>query len=578
MSIEVAKGPSRKKTKKPHNKSDAASGDPNLRVRSKKNRAEIVEEQIDEDIYCDSIGDFLGDNEDLDSGPQRKRKGRGITKLDDIFGRSPTMPKIKIMVNEYGQPIGQNARKFSSAIGCQVRRTISVACPDWRLVDAEKKFEVWTNIKAIYDIDDAAYNWFMDTAGRKWKEFKSTLKELYFSGKLSDEELKEKHADRVNAAEWNFLIDYWMTPECQNRTEICKENRGKLRVYHTSGSKSFACSRHELGEKLGRPARRDEVYIKTHTRKNGVPTTQAEPIINKLKDIVEVYPELKERTIEEGELFATVCGEKKPRGRVRGLGLGPTPQEVGTPGLRNYKPTRLQMEILARKKLEIEKNTLERRIVEMEEAHEEERMARHNADHLSQHGSNSRPHSQSPRSEGHVDEENHDAESEDDGSDHNAHSDVEELLLANRRSAAPSVQQPPRSQQCSPTSVAPATLPRNDVTCSPHEELVGKEVILYAMLRSELPVAKGTIMSTNPNTMVGGQVLGKQYCEVIVNLVLKRDAILPRPYAEMSTMADAQMMSIAWPYRKLKVSKASKSFQGAAASAGSFGRNARRVP
>lgn len=86
---------------------------------------------------------------DLDSGPQRKRKGRGITKLDDIFGRSPTMPKIKIMVNEYGQPIGQNARKFSSAIGCQVRRTISVACPDWRLVDAEKKFEVWTNIKVI---------------------------------------------------------------------------------------------------------------------------------------------------------------------------------------------------------------------------------------------------------------------------------------------------------------------------------------------------------------------------------------------------------------------------------------------
>lgn len=71
------------------------------------------------------------------------------------------------------------------------------------------------------------------------------------------------------------------------------------------------------------------------------------------------------------------------------------------------------------------------------------------------------------------------------------------------------------------------------------------------MLRCELPVAKGTIISTNPNTMVGGQVLGKQYCEVIVNLVLKRDAILPRPYAEMSTMADAQMMSIAWPYRKV---------------------------
>lgn len=76
-------------------------------------------------------------------------------------------------------------------------------------------------------------------------------------------------------------------------------------------------------------------------------------------------------------------------------------------------------------------------------------------------------------------------------------------------------------------------------------------MIVYAMLRSDLPVAKGMIMSTDPNTMVGGQALGKQFCEVIVNIVLKKDAILPRPYAEMSTMADANMMSIAWPYRKV---------------------------
>lgn len=72
--------------------------------------------------------------------------------------------------------------------------------------------------QAIYDVDDAAYNWFMDIMGRKWKDFKSTLKKLYFSGELSDEELKEKHADRVNAADWDFLIDYWMTPECEVST------------------------------------------------------------------------------------------------------------------------------------------------------------------------------------------------------------------------------------------------------------------------------------------------------------------------------------------------------------------------
>lgn len=85
------------------------------------------------------------------------------------------------------------------------------------------------------------------------------------------------------------------------------------------------------------------------------------------------------------------------------------------------------------------------------------------------------------------------------------------------------------------------------------------------MLRSQA-VAKGTIISTNPNTIVGVQPLGKQFCEVIVNLVLKGDAMLPRPYDNMESMAGAYMMSIAWPYKRLKVcdDRTSKPSHGAA--------------
>jgi len=73
------------------------------------------------------------------------------------------------------------------------------------------------------------------------------------------------------------------------------------------------------------------------------------------------------------------------------------------------------------------------------------------------------------------------------------------------------------------------------------------------MLRSDLPVAKGTIVSTKPSTTVGGKILGRQYCEVIVTCVLKRDTALPRLCANMKTMADAYMMSVAWPYKKVSL-------------------------
>ena len=63
-------------------------------------------------------------------------------------------------------------------------------------------------------------------------------------------------------------------------------------------------------------------------------------------------------------------------------------------------------------------------------------------------------------------------------------------------------------------------------------------MILYAILRDQV-VAKGTIISTNPSSVLGGVALGKQYCEVVVNVVLKRDTILPFPYGYLEKMCDA---------------------------------------
>jgi hypothetical protein len=137
-----------------------------LRPRPQINNVETANEQITNDHDYELVGDFLHNNQGiiflknyeniccdfllqflrtyaekimflictgLHSGKQ-KRNGRKITTLNDIFSRTADMPKIKIIVNEYGQPVGENYRKFASAIGCQVRKTIPVRFKDWRLV------------------------------------------------------------------------------------------------------------------------------------------------------------------------------------------------------------------------------------------------------------------------------------------------------------------------------------------------------------------------------------------------------------------------------------------------------------
>ena len=65
-------------------------------------------------------------------------------------------------------------------------------------------------------------------------------------------------------------------------------------------------------------------------------------------------------------------------------------------------------------------------------------------------------------------------------------------------------------------------------------------------------MAKAMVISTNQDTIVGGEVLGLQYYEVLVNVVLKREAELARGYDGMQTMGDAHHMSIAWPSNRVK--------------------------
>lgn len=100
---------------------------------------------------------------------------------------------------------------------------------------------------------------------------------------------------------------------------------------------------------------------------------------------------MKERTIQEGDAYAVLCGLKEPKGYVRLMGLGSTPQDVGTPGLKCYAPTRLQMEVMARKKAESDRDALEQRVFELQ-AQMEQRAQQDRASPMSQHGSTSRLH------------------------------------------------------------------------------------------------------------------------------------------------------------------------------------------
>ncbi|CAN1128982.1 hypothetical protein LINPERHAP2_LOCUS4958 [Linum perenne] len=85
----------------------------------------------------------------------------------------------------------------------------------------------------------------------------------------------------------------------------------------------------------------------------------------------------------------------------------------------------------------------------------------------------------------------------------------------------------------------------HNVTDSPTQGLT------YCYLKSlnhrDVDVAKGSIISKNPKTIVGDIELGGGFYEIFVEVPMKPDEPLVRPYGSFSVIGDVTGRTIAWP-------------------------------
>jgi len=69
----------------------------------------------------------------------------------------------------------------------------------------------------------------------------------------------------------------------------------------------------------------------------------------------------------------------------------------------------------------------------------------------------------------------------------------------------------------------------------------------------DVAVAKAAVQTKNPRAIVAGTALSVQFCEVVVNHVFVRNAVLPRPYQGVTTILEARGRCIAWPHDRVMV-------------------------
>ncbi|RWR91007.1 bromodomain-containing protein 4-like protein isoform X3 [Cinnamomum micranthum f. kanehirae] len=224
-----------------------------------------------------------------------------------------------------------------------------------------------------------------------WKDWKSKLRTGTYDKYQTDTERKQKLPQYVKKEDWDRFVDIQSMPDYQAKRQCGKRARKEMKSPHTSGRKGQAHVAEELRKKFpDKEISRTDVFVETHTRKDGSATCEQLDKIKKtvLDDPSSAYNDL------ENDALAQVLGPDT-RGRVRGLGLG-----VSRTSMQHTHPYRiaLQEEQASRATMQTQIDKL-KEMLEMRLA-EEARQRKEDMEHFFTSFSQSRSQVQTPTDRG----------------------------------------------------------------------------------------------------------------------------------------------------------------------------------
>ncbi|XP_058724990.1 uncharacterized protein LOC131596369 [Vicia villosa] len=242
--------------------------------------------------------------------------------------------------------VGSAARLLAGYLGTLVRmfKDFPIMFESWKAIPMDKK-------KNHFVVDDARdKDFILASAGKKWKDGRHHLFHRFYKWDLTLEENIQHYpkCQGIKENDWTLFVQYRRKEKTQRIATKNAQNRGKLKIPHTLGSKSLARKQHELEVRDGRSYSRGEMYAVSHKKSDGSFVNEDayhnnEKLQAAIKD-----------SVSENEAFQKVFGKEHP-GYVRCMGLGVTPSQIngstrsGSSLEENEKIKEMQEEINALK-------------------------------------------------------------------------------------------------------------------------------------------------------------------------------------------------------------------------------------
>ncbi|XP_071940100.1 uncharacterized protein [Coffea arabica] len=413
--------------------------------------------------------------------------------MTSVWGQ-PTSHRYKVKFNKLGKPVGKNKSRFTEFLGT-ISRNGSYApidVQDWRKIDKSRKKDMLKIVKEKFDVPPSAKIWILRALGKYWRNWKAWIKATYYKPNIQVESQMLNLDVRVVKDQYKVIADYWELEDTKKISEKNKKARAMKTTNHNTGKKSFAQIRANMKKKLGRNPSRVEMFNHCYTDNKGNPSSSAVAnIMLAMNEKVSQLPPETEDSVGKNDVFAQVVGQDK-HGHVRMYGFGICPTDVW-----GDEPSRSGSQRLV---LDQKHEILEMKAKFAQQEEQLKDQARELANlkaYLEQQ---------------------------------NGHNFMNQSRI---------------------TSTSSNHMSTSSSSLSPLKE--GNWISLFSLNEPTKVVAVGRLQSLDPSTIVGGQPLGSNWCEVLVQVVIERDEHLIRPYVPLQTIADSFGAPIAWPTKLVKI-------------------------
>ncbi|XP_057993077.1 uncharacterized protein LOC110659855 isoform X1 [Hevea brasiliensis] len=262
-------------------------------------------------------------------GRGRRFRKRGKTTMAAIWNMDEN-ERIFLEVNEFGVPCSKEAAILGSFLGTIATNGIYAPLNITRWDKEEFKpfhAQILKLLEKKFAYPSETEKFILKSVNKKWRDYKSDLKAKYYDPLKTKEQISEDVPKDVLPPQWTALVNEWFTEKNQKMSSINTANAKKQKNAHTTGRKSYARLMKEMEKTNGKAPDRLEFFEATHKRKDGT------YVDDNIRDLMEKARALiAERSERSGtdlaqlheQIFQELMGPEH-NGRVRGMGLGPTP-------------------------------------------------------------------------------------------------------------------------------------------------------------------------------------------------------------------------------------------------------------